>query len=151
MWAAFRSNFRPLVCSLFEAVACPMCAQDLAPRAYIITPKKLNAIIVTWSYNNGGVNLDGTVPITGATGTFNTPVFSYYHSFGLFGRSANITAALPYAVGTFQGELEGQHHSVYRSGLMTSLRAFQSIFWAALQCLFAISPGGSRRSCSERV
>ena len=106
------------MCSLFAALACPMSAQDLAPRAYIITPQKLNAIIVTWSYNNGGVNLDGTVPITGATGTFITPVLSYYHSFGLFGRSANITAALPYAVGTFQGDLGGQHHSVYRSGLM---------------------------------
>jgi hypothetical protein len=116
--AVLRLTSRPLLCGLFAALVGPIFAQDLAPRAYIITPIKSNAITFTWSYNNGGVNLDGAVPITGATGSFNTPVFSYYHSFGLLGRSANITAGLPYAVGTFQGELKGQRQSVYRSGLM---------------------------------
>src|SRR3974390_3230613 len=118
IWAALRLSFRPLLCGLVAALAWPTYAQDLAPRAYLITPMKSNAITLTWSYFNGGVNLDGTIPITGATGTFNTPVFSYYHSFGFFGRSTNIAAALPYAVGTFQGELEGHHQSIYRSGLM---------------------------------
>ena len=76
-------------------------AQDLAPRAYIITPLHSNAVTLTWSFYNGGLNFNGTIPITGATGTYSVPVFSYYHSFSFFGRSANITASLPYAVGTF--------------------------------------------------
>jgi hypothetical protein len=42
---------------------------------------------------------------------------SYYHSFGVAGHSANVTAALPYAVGTFQGDVFGTHRSIYRSGL----------------------------------
>jgi hypothetical protein len=29
--------------------------------------------------NDGGLNFNGTIPITGATGTYNVPVFSYYH------------------------------------------------------------------------
>ena len=46
------------------------------------------------------------------------PSFSIYHSFRFFGRSANITASLPYAVGNFTGELFNQERSVYRSGLL---------------------------------
>jgi hypothetical protein len=40
-----------------------------------------------------------------------------------FGRSANFTASLPYAVGTFSGEEFGKQQSIYRSGLLdTSIR-----------------------------
>ena len=46
------------------------------------------------------------------------PVFSYYHLFGLFGRSANVTASLPYAVGNFSGSVLGNQRSIYRSGLL---------------------------------
>ena len=46
------------------------------------------------------------------------PAFSIYHSFRFFGRSANITASLLYAVGNFTGELFNQERSVYRSGLL---------------------------------
>ena len=93
-------------------------AQDLAPRAYLITPVHANAVTLTWSFYDGGVNFNGTVPITGATGTYNVPVISYYHSLSFFGRSANITASLPYAVGTFSGKVLGNEKSVYRSGLL---------------------------------
>ena len=93
-------------------------AQDLAPRAYGITPLHTNAITLTWSFYNGGSNFNGTVPIRGATGTYHVPVFSYYHSLNFFGHSANITASLPYAVGTFSGNVLGNGVSVYRSGLM---------------------------------
>jgi hypothetical protein len=72
-------------------------AQDLAPRAYLITPVHSNAATLTWAFYDGGVNFNGTVPITGATGVYNVPVFSFYHSLSFFGRSANITASLPFA------------------------------------------------------
>src|SRR6516162_11721331 len=96
----------------------PLCAQDLSPRAYVITPVGFNAITLTWSYFNGGVNLNGAIPVTGATGTFSVSSFTCYHSFNFFGRSANIAASLPYGVGTFQGALEQRQRSVYRSGLV---------------------------------
>jgi hypothetical protein len=94
--------------------------QDLAPRAYVITPVHGNAITIIWSFYDGGLNFNGTIPVANARGTYNVPVFSYYHSLNFFGRSANITAALPYGVGTFQGDVLGQHTSVYRSGLLDS-------------------------------
>ena len=92
-------------------------AQELVPRAYVITPINANAVIVTWSFYDGGIDLSGTIPITGATGRYTVPTFSYYHTFGLLGRSANITASLPYAVGTFSGTALGRGVSLYRSGL----------------------------------
>jgi outer membrane putative beta-barrel porin/alpha-amylase len=93
-------------------------AQDLAPRAYLITPLHANAVTLTWSFYSGGLNFNGTIPITGATGTYHVPVFSLYHSLNFFGRSANVTASLPYAVGTFSGDVLGTNKSVYRSGLL---------------------------------
>ena len=101
-----------------------ICAQDLSPRAYVITATHSNAIILTSSFYDGSVLFNGTVPITGATGTYGVPVFSYYHALGFFGRSANLTASLPYAVGTFQGELIGEHQQIYRSGLVDSTFRF---------------------------
>jgi hypothetical protein len=95
-----------------------MAAQDLAPRAYIITPVHSNAVTLTWSFYDGGLNFNGTVPITGATGTYSLPIFTYYHSINFFGRSSNITASLPYGIGTFSGNVLGTDKSIYRSGLL---------------------------------
>ena len=97
------------------AMATQIAAQDLAPRAYVITPLHSNAITITWSFYQGGVNFNGTVPIANATGTYYVPIISCYHSFNFFGRSANITASLPYGVGNFKGDVAGQSQSIYRS------------------------------------
>jgi len=91
-----------LLCGLVALVGLPLPAQDLAPRAYVITPVGFNAITVTWSYFNRGVNLNGTIPVTGATGTFSVSSFTYYHCFDFFGCSANIIAGLPYGVEPFK-------------------------------------------------
>jgi hypothetical protein len=61
-------------------------AQTLAPRAYVITPTGANAVTLSWSFFDGGLNFNGTVPITGATGVYNIPAVSYYRSFSLLGR-----------------------------------------------------------------
>jgi Putative MetA-pathway of phenol degradation len=95
-------------------------AQDLAPRAYVITPLHSNAINLTYSFFHGGLDFNGVVPVTGATGTYSVPIFSLYHSFSFFGRSANIAAWLPYGVGTFQGSVLGTDKQIYRSGLFDS-------------------------------
>ncbi len=93
-------------------------AQDLAPRAYVITPLHSNAITLSSSFNQGGVDLNGVVPIPDAAGTFVTSAFSYYHSFSFLGRSANVTVFLPYGVGTFHGSVLGVNQEAYRSGLL---------------------------------
>ena len=95
-------------------------AQDLSPRADVITPLHSNAVILTWSFYHGTILFDGTAPVTGATGTYHVSIFSYYHSFSAFGRSANVTGSLPYALGNFQGTVVGAEKRLYRSGLLDS-------------------------------
>jgi hypothetical protein len=109
---------KAFLCSLVVALTAPLCAQSLAPRAYVITPEHWNAVTVTWSFYDGGLNVNGALPITGATGTYNVPILSVYHAFSLFRRSANITAVLPYGVGNFRGKELGVERSIYRSGLL---------------------------------
>jgi hypothetical protein len=38
------------------------CAQQLAPRAYVITPLHSNAVILSWSYFNGNIDFNGGLP-----------------------------------------------------------------------------------------
>jgi hypothetical protein len=99
-------------------------AQELAPRAYVITPIHSNAVLLTYSFFDGSINFNGALPVSGANGTYSVPIFSYYHSFGIFGRSANIVAALPYAIGNFQGTVSGAGQHLYRSGLADSVYRF---------------------------
>lgn len=98
----------------------PLAAQDLSPRAYVITAVNSNAVTLTEGFYNGGVNFNGTVPIENATGTYYVSIATYYHALSCFKRSANFTASLPYAVGNFQGDVTGQSQSIYRSGLLDS-------------------------------
>jgi hypothetical protein len=99
---------------------CSCWGQDLAPRAYVITPLHSNAVTLTYSFYDGGINYNGVLPVSGATGTYSVPIFSYYHSFSFLGRSANIVASLPYGIGNFQGTAVGKQESIYRSGLLDS-------------------------------
>ena len=103
---------------LLLGVAGELRSQNLSPRAYLITPLHANAVTITWSWYDGGINFDGVVPIQNGKGTFSVPSIAYTHAFSFFGRSANVNVALPYMVGNFSGDVLGTQHSVYRSGLM---------------------------------
>lgn len=92
--------------------------QDLTPRAYLITPVNSNAVIFSYGYNNGNLLFDPSVPIENEKGTFGLETVSYYHAYSLLGRSSNIVVTLPYALGTFSGDVVGAHTEVYRSGMV---------------------------------
>ncbi|MFN8006129.1 MAG: transporter [Terriglobia bacterium] len=114
LWLPLALWFVPSVCS----------AQDLTPRAYLITPVHSNAITLTYSYFNGPFFFVPTLPIKDATGNPQVGILSYYHSLNFFGRSANFTASLPYGFGHFQGEVFGTDRQVYRSGLLDAAFRF---------------------------
>jgi hypothetical protein len=111
-----------LLCILSLASVCN--AQELSPRAYVITPAHSNAIILSYSFNDGSVFFDPALPISDATGRLSAPSFSYYHGFSFFGRSANATVSLPYAIGDFQGNVNGAEEKIYRSGLTDTVYRF---------------------------
>jgi hypothetical protein len=94
--------------------------QDLAPRAYLITPTGANAVTLSYSFNDGSVFVDPSLPIEDLKITFQTQAISYYHSYNLWGRSANITFLIPYALGNANGTVAGSPTKVYRSGLADS-------------------------------
>src|ERR1700761_4134699 len=118
--------FLKLVLSAAIAVGClgMLRAQELAPRAYVITPLHSNAVTLAWSFYDGSINYNGALPVSDATGTYSVPIFSYYHSFNFFGRSANLVASLPYGVGSFEGTVSGAGTHLYRSGLVDSVFRF---------------------------
>jgi hypothetical protein len=41
-------------------------AQDLAPRAYVITPLHSNAMTLTWSFYDGGLNFNAVTAVSAA-------------------------------------------------------------------------------------
>jgi len=110
---------KPAALALLLAFACGVChAQDLSPRAYVITPVHSNSVLLTYSFQDGNIDTGGAVPITGASATLNIPIFTYYHSFSFFGRSANFNGSLAYGVGNFRGTVADAEKRAYRSGLL---------------------------------
>lgn len=99
-------------------------AQDLAPRAYLVTPVHSNAVILSYSLFDGDLVFDNAVPITGARARVSVPIFSYVHSLSFFGRTAGIMAALPYGVGNVRGTVMDADTNAYRSGLFDTTFRF---------------------------
>jgi len=102
-------------------LCCFAFAQDLAPRAYVITPLHSNAVIVTYAYFNGNLDFQGAAPIADASASASVPILGIYHSFNAFGRSASFTAGLPYGIANFSGTVMGDQTNAYRSGLFDSV------------------------------
>jgi hypothetical protein len=96
-------------------------AQDLAPRAYLITPIHSNAVTLTNSWLSGNLIFDGAVPVTDATAHGDVSSFNYSHSLRLWGRTANLLAVFPYGVVNFRGTVRDVPAKVYRSGLLDSV------------------------------
>jgi hypothetical protein len=107
-----------LLCAAF--LARPSWAQDLTPRAYIVTPIHSNAIVLSYGFQGGDILINPTLPLSNSKGNVHIPVVSYSHSFSFFGRTAAISAILPYGVGHFTGEFNGISEKAYRSGLYDS-------------------------------
>jgi hypothetical protein len=122
-WQAKANLIRAVVKNIFTAVWVitgslrGVYAQDLAPRAYVIAPIHSNAITLASSFSSGQILLNGVIPVPDSTGKTWSSSVTYYHSFNVLSRYANITAALPYEVGNFTGTVMTDETTVYRSGL----------------------------------
>jgi hypothetical protein len=72
-------------------------AQDLEPRAYSDTPVGLNFLIAGYTYSDGKIAFDPTLPIADAQFHSNTEVMAYAHSLNVWGDSAKFDVTLPYS------------------------------------------------------
>jgi hypothetical protein len=111
-----RSVARLVVLFCLAGMSGVVAAQDLSPRAYVITPLDSNALVATYSHLSGGIQFAGALPITGAEANIDLGVLSLYHSFGLFGRAANFTVSAPYGWGDFRGTVADVPRQADRSG-----------------------------------
>lgn len=116
--------YRALLALIVVFSTYPLVAQDLAPRAYVITPVHTNALTLSFSYSSGDILLGSALPLTGATGDTKLALASYYHAMNVMGRSGNITVSLPYAISNFTGELNEASRTTRRSGLMDLVLRF---------------------------
>jgi hypothetical protein len=92
-------------------------AQELEPRAYSASPVGLNFVVVSFGRSTGSVTFDPTVPITDVQAHLNIPALGVGHTFGIWGRQALLTAALPYVWGDVEGKVAEQQQRITRSGL----------------------------------
>ena len=91
-------------------------AQDLDPRAYARIPVNVTVIVAGFGYSDGGIVTDATVPVDDLQAKIGSPSFAVVHSFALLGRTAQVSAALPYAWGEATGTVYGVPQSTTRSG-----------------------------------
>jgi len=92
-------------------------AQQLEPRAYSVSPVGTNIVVLGYGRSTGEIAFDTSLPITDASATINGAFAGYFRSVNFFGRSANVSVALPYVWGNLQGSVAGQFQQVRRSGL----------------------------------
>jgi Putative MetA-pathway of phenol degradation len=92
-------------------------AQDLEPRAYAASPIGANFIVAGGGRSSGAVLLDPSLPITDAHAIVNAPLIGGGSTFDLFGRTALLVAAVPYALASATGNVGEQSASITRSGL----------------------------------
>jgi hypothetical protein len=98
------------------------CAQQLEPRAYANLPIGLNFLLVGYTYSQGDVLLDPSLPVSDANARVNTLVLGYVRSVDIGGNSGSIGFVLPYAgidasgQITTSGQTEPQAASVTRYG-----------------------------------
>jgi hypothetical protein len=95
----------------------PAGAQELEPRAYSASPVGANFVSVGYLNSWGAVLFDPALPVTNGDGSLKGVSLGYGRTFGLGGVQALALVALPYAWGSFSGEVFGTEASVTRSGV----------------------------------
>jgi Putative MetA-pathway of phenol degradation len=101
-------------------------AQDLEPKAYSASPVGAAFLVVGLSRSSGAVLTDPTLPVTDVNAKINGLPLAAGYTFGLFGKLALATVAVPYAWGEVSGRVGEEARTITRSGL-TDGRAKLSI------------------------
>jgi len=106
-----------LLCTLILAFVLSVSAQDLEPRSYSPSPVGATFLLLGFDRSTGDVGTDASSPIANVHAHINIPIVGLGHTFGLLGRQALVTAALPYAWGEVTGQVGEQQGRITRSGL----------------------------------
>lgn len=99
-------------------------AQQLEPRSYSPSPVGINIGIAGYGYSAGDLNFDPSLPVDNGSARINAFFTGYFRSLNVAGRSANVTVAVPYALGHIQGNYFGDFTRIYRSGFADAFTRF---------------------------
>lgn len=125
-----RVSLGGLICPALLALSTILLrAQDLEPRAYSASPVGTSFAGIGFARSSGDISFDPSIPITNAKATLYSPAVGLGHTFGVFGRLAQLTAALPYAWGNASGDVGNQQQGLYRSGLADVRTRFSVNLW----------------------
>lgn len=106
-------------------------AQELEPRSYSNAPVGLNFLIAGYSYAEGKVAFDPSLPVADAQFHTNTGVVAYARSLNAWGKSAKFDVVLPYSSFSGQGLVGGQPREREMSGFSDPLFRFSMNFYGA--------------------
>ncbi len=129
--SAFARARRVLIGLGLAVGAASAAAQDLEPRQYSNTPIGLNFLLGGYTYTEGGVAVDPTVPLTNAHVEVNGATLAYARSLDILGKSAKFDVVLPYAWLSGSAEFAGQPHQREISGLADPRFHFSVNFYGA--------------------
>jgi hypothetical protein len=104
-------------CILFIWKLSPASSQDLEPRAYTNIPRGLNFVLTGYSYSQGGVVFDPTIPLQNADIHIHGTVFAYARSIKVGPMSGKVDVILPYGWLSGSAEYDGQTVTREVSGL----------------------------------
>lgn len=129
----------PPMSTYLKSIALSLClmitsfafTQDLDPRAYVWLPVKTNTLVTGFSYSQGGVVTDPTLPIQDLEASVQVASLGYVHTFNLFGLTSQAMVALPYSWAQVSGKVVGQQESITRSGLADTRLRFTLLLHGA--------------------
>jgi hypothetical protein len=110
--------------ALVTLAPAPVLAQQMEPRAYSNVPIGINFALTGYAYSSGDVLTDPSLPAEGVNAKVHTLVAGYSRSLAIAGKSAQLTAIVPYARLSVDGLVDGQPASVSRSGIGDPLLRF---------------------------
>lgn len=106
-----------LLAALCLLPAADSAAQELDPRAYTPVPIGGNLLISAFTYQDGEVLLDPTLPITDLSAQLGIATLGYARTFSFLGRYANVGFGLPWARLEAEGNVFEERREVTRTGL----------------------------------
>jgi len=105
--------------------------QDLDPRAYARVPVNVTVAVAGFGYSDGGIVTDATLPLKDLKAKIIAPSLAVVRTFSLLGRTAQVSAALPYAWGEATATISGIPQSTTRSGLSDMRLRFSWLLFGA--------------------
>jgi hypothetical protein len=109
--------FALVIAVLVMVAGTPVSAQDMEPKAYSASPVGTTFLVASATRSTGAVVFDPTLPVSDVEAGVNGIFVGAGTTFGLFGKLALVSAALPYAWGEISGLVFEEARTITRSGL----------------------------------